>query len=322
MKLNNKSKNILMWFSKNVKTNANNIKKQVKNLKKFNKVVVLTVIIIMFGITSVNAHGGNITGWKDRNSSNIIEHNGKYYGYHNQNGVRHYHEVEWDEQENKWKIVKTAVYYDENFNIISNDDGKETEKVEVKFSSAVDGDTAKFELDGNIITVRFLGIDTPETVHPTKGEQPYGKEASNFTKEKLQNTSKIELEYDNNSSKTDKYNRHLAWIILDGNLLQKELVEKGLAQTYMLQDNYKYAGVLQESEEIAKNQNIGMWSNETTNTLANEISENEIMNTLTDQTVIQGQLEKNSEYIFIIIILILVIIMAVIKKSSYKKRRR
>lgn len=291
-------------------------------MKKFSKVIVITIITIMLGITNVNAHGGNITGWKDRNSSEIIEHNGKYYGYHNQNGVRHYHEVEWDEQENKWKIVKTAVYYDENFNIIDNSNNKTTDKVEVKFDSAVDGDTAKFELDGNIVTVRFLGIDTPETVHPTKGEQAYGKEASNFTKEKLQNASKIELEYDNNSAKIDKYDRQLAWIFVDANLLQKELIENGLAQTYMLQDNYKYAGILQESEEIARNQNIGMWSNEITSTLANEISENEIINTLTDQTVIQVQVEKNSEYILIIIILILVIIMAVIKKSSYKKRRR
>lgn len=290
-------------------------------MKKINKVVVLILIIIMFEITNVNAHGGNITGWKDKNSDKIIEYNGKYYGYHNQNGVRHYHEVEWNEQENKWKIVKTAIYYDENFNIISNDDDKGTEKVEVKFSSAVDGDTAKFELNGDIITVRFLGIDTPETVHPTKGEQPYGKQASNFTKEKLQNASKVELEYDNNSSKTDKYNRHLAWIIVDDNLLQKELVENGLAQTYILQDNYKYAGVLQKSEEIAKNQNMGIWSNEATTNLTSENTVNENI----QENNVENDVNENTqyiEYILIIIILILTIIIILTKKSRHKKRRR
>lgn len=287
-------------------------------MKKFNRVVVLITIIIMFGITTANAHGGNITGWKDRNSDKIIEYDGKYYGYHNQNGERHYHEVEWDKQENKWKIVKTAVYYDENFNIISNDDGKETQKVEVKLSSAMDGDTAKFELNGDIITVRFLGIDTPETVHPTKGEQPYGKEASNFTKERLQNANKIEIEYDNNSSKTDKYNRHLAWIIVDGNLLQEELVEKGLAQTYMLQDNYKYAGVLQESEEIAKNKNIGMWSNETTTNLISENSVNENI----QENHVENDVNENTQYILIIIMLVLTIIIVLIKKSSHGKHNK
>ena len=50
-----------------------------------------------------------------------------------------------------------------------------------------------------------MGIDTPETVHTQKEEQPYGQEASNYTKTRLENGDKIELEYDSNSSEKDKY---------------------------------------------------------------------------------------------------------------------
>lgn len=51
------------------------------------------------------------------------------------------------------------------------------------------------------------------------------------------------------------------WI--DDELLQNLLVENGLAETYMLQNNYKYDGMLQESEEIAKNNKLGIWNEET-----------------------------------------------------------
>ena len=47
-------------------------------------------------------------------------------------------------------------------------------------------------------------------------------------------------------------------------------LENGLAETYMLQNNYKYAGMLQESEEVAKNSKLGIWSDETSNIQNNE----------------------------------------------------
>lgn len=231
-------------------------------MKASQKISIILVTILITLTTTVQAHGGNITGWKDKNSEKIIKSNEKYFGYHNENGKRHYHEVEWNEEKQKWEIVMSAVYYDEKLTKINNSADEKTEKVQVEFLEKVDGDTAKFGLNGENITVRFLGIDTPETVHPTKGEEPFGKEASDFSQENLQNAQKIELEYDKNADKTDKYERHLAWIWVDDVLLQAELVKNGLAKTYMLQDNYKYAGLLQENEEMAKGQKIKIWSDE------------------------------------------------------------
>ncbi|MGN1351481.1 MAG: thermonuclease family protein [Clostridia bacterium] len=242
-------------------------------MRNINKVIVLVLILVTLFNIRVYAHGGNITGWNNKNSTEITEYNGKYYGYHKQNKVRHYHQVEWNEEEQKWQIIKTAVYYDEHFNIINTINNSNTTKIEVKYSKSVDGDTAKFELDGKEITVRFLGIDTPETVHPTKGEEPYGKEASNYTKGKLENAHKIEIEYDENASETDKYERPLVWVWVDDTLLQEELISNGLARTYMLQDNYKYAWMLQENEEKAKEEKVGIWSEEA-KTQENVIVEN------------------------------------------------
>ncbi len=133
------------------------------------------------------------------------------------------------------------------------------EKIPVTLSKCVDGDTAKFELNGETITARFLAIDTPETKHPTKGEEPWGKEASNFTCDSLQKAKKIELEYDSNSDKTDKYNRHLVWIFIDDELLQDNIIKKGYAEVAYLYGDYKYTPLLQDHETIAKKEKLGIW---------------------------------------------------------------
>lgn len=136
------------------------------------------------------------------------------------------------------------------------------EKVAVKFEGCVDGDTIKVMLDDKKTTVRFLAIDTPETVHPIKGEEPYGKEASNYTCDKVKNAKKLELEYDEGSTKTDKYSRALAWVFVDDNLLQKDLVSLGYAKVAYLYGDYKYTDELKEIEKTAKSKKLGVWSEE------------------------------------------------------------
>ena len=280
-------------------------------MRNINKVIVLVLILVTLFNIRVYAHGGNITGWNNKNSTEITEYNGKYYGYHKQNKVRHYHQVEWNEEEQKWQIIKTAVYYDEHFNIINTINNSNTTKIEVKYSKSVDGDTAKFELDGKEITVRFLGIDTPETVHPTKGEEPYGKEASNYTKGKLENAHKIEIEYDENASETDKYERPLVWVWVDDTLLQEELISNGLARTYMLQDNYKYAWMLQENEEKAKEEKVGIWSEEA------KTQENVIVENIESEDNTTGF----AGLIVIVISLIVAILFGKIKQKNKREKK-
>ena len=280
-------------------------------MKKIKNVIMIIVILISICDVSL-AHGGNITGWKDKNSKKITEYNGKYYGYHKEDGVIHYHQVKWDEEKQKWTIILPAIYYDKNFNRIEKNHEESSNKIEVELVGTVDGDTAKFKMNGEQITVRFLGINTKETVDPEIGEEAWGKEASNFTKEKLENATKIELEFDSSADEKDKYNRYLAWIWVDDELLQNSLVESGLAENYMLKNNYKYAGILQESEEYAKNNKLGIWSDETNNIQNNE--NNTIEGNKTD-------IEDNN-ILYMIMSITIVLIISILNITHNTKKRK
>ena len=126
-------------------------------------------------------------------------------------------------------------------------------------SVCVDGDTAKFMVDGQETSVRFLAIDTPETVKPGTEVQEFGKEASNFTCDALKNAEQIRLEFEEDN-KTDKYGRLLAWIFVDDKLLQEELVKQGLAKVAYIYDDYKYTYLLESAEKTAKNEKINIWN--------------------------------------------------------------
>ena len=133
----------------------------------------------------------------------------------------------------------------------------------VTLDKCVDGDTANFKTSsGTVYKTRFLAVDTPETVHPTKEVEAYGKEASDYTCETLTNAKEIKLEYDDNSDREDKYGRTLAWVWVDGVLLQQSLVEKGLAEVAYLYDDYQYTFLLQDAEVVAKANKVGQWSDE------------------------------------------------------------
>lgn len=135
---------------------------------------------------------------------------------------------------------------------------------EVTLVKCVDGDTARFNIDGEDKSTRFLAIDTPESVHPKKKPEKYGKEASEYTCNKLKNAKKIVIEYDDGSTKTDKYDRALAWIFVDDELLQKDLISKGYAKVDYLYGKYKYTDILKEEEQKAKAKKLRIWSTDTT----------------------------------------------------------
>ncbi len=135
-------------------------------------------------------------------------------------------------------------------------------KEEVELSSCVDGDTFKIITNDEVKTVRMLAIDTPETVDSQKEVEYYGKEASNYTCNKLTAAERIEIEYDDNSDYTDKYGRLLGWVFVDGELLQDLLVSNGYAKVAYLYDDYKYTELLQEHEEKALAGNLGIWNEE------------------------------------------------------------
>lgn len=136
-----------------------------------------------------------------------------------------------------------------------------TQNVYVTYFSCIDGDTAKFIVDGNVEVIRFLAVDTPESVHPTKKDEYYGKEASDYTCNLIKNAKQIKLEFDNNSDSEDKYGRLLAWVFVDNELLQSKLVIGGYAKVAYLYADYKYTDVLLKYQADAKQKRLGIWLN-------------------------------------------------------------
>jgi micrococcal nuclease len=123
-----------------------------------------------------------------------------------------------------------------------------------KVKRVIDGDT--FELT-NGDKVRLIGIDTPETVHPQKPVQYFGKEASAFTKKQIEG-KKVRLEYD--VQKSDKYGRLLAYVYLEnGTFLNAELVKQGYANVSTYPPNVKFAEHFTNLQKEARENNRGLW---------------------------------------------------------------
>lgn len=136
-------------------------------------------------------------------------------------------------------------------------EAKKTEDVEIV--SAVDGDTVKVKLNGSTETIRLLLVDTPETVHPNKEPQPFGKDASIYTKSYLKEGMTVQLEIGN--PERDNYNRLLGYIWVDGVLFNQVLVEQGYARVgYIYPPNVKYLEQLLKAQEKAKEKKKGIWS--------------------------------------------------------------
>lgn len=126
----------------------------------------------------------------------------------------------------------------------------------VKVTRVVDGDTIEVDLNGKVEKVRLIGVDTPETVHPTKGEEPYGKEASNFTKAQLTGKN-VSLETD--VQERDNYGRLLAYIWVDGKMFNEVLVREGYAQVATFPPNIKYVDRFTAAQQQARQGNKGLW---------------------------------------------------------------
>lgn len=131
----------------------------------------------------------------------------------------------------------------------------ESNRIVVELVDCIDGDTARFLVDGNEKKVRFLSIDTPESNNYI---EEFGKEAAAYTCNYLENAQLIELEFDALAD-NDSYDRLLAWIWVDDILLQEDLVRKGYAEVTYLYDDYKYNQVLLDFEKEAQNNKVGIW---------------------------------------------------------------
>lgn len=120
-------------------------------------------------------------------------------------------------------------------------------------SRVVDGDTIELATGE---TLRYIGIDTPETVKPNTPVECFGKEASAMNK-KLVEGKYVTLEKD--VSETDKYGRLLRYVYLDGVMVNKVLVEEGYANSASFPPDIAKQEVFKLAELQAREAGKGLW---------------------------------------------------------------
>jgi micrococcal nuclease len=148
----------------------------------------------------------------------------------------------------------------ENSNDLDSEQSKQAteniEKQEVFFKvvKVIDWDTIKLE---NGEAVRYIGIDTPETVHPSKPVQCFGKEASDKNKELVEGKL-VKLEKD--ITDRDKYDRLLRYVWVGDLFINDDLVRQGYAYAYTYPPDVKYAEQFAQAQKEARENNRGLWT--------------------------------------------------------------
>ena len=123
----------------------------------------------------------------------------------------------------------------------------------------IDGDTIQAKTNGKVETIRLIGINTPETVDPRRPVECFGKEASEKTKELL-NDKTVKIETDPSQDMRDKYGRLLAYIFLeDGTNINKKLIEEGYAYEYTHERPYQYQIEFKQAQKQAEEAERGLW---------------------------------------------------------------
>lgn len=161
-----------------------------------------------------------------------------------------------------------------------------------------DGDTVFFGDSANYFKIRFLGVDTPETVGDL---EPFGKEASKFTYDRLSTAKKIvgESEEVGSPATFDQYGRYLGYIWYipangdDFVNLNLELVEAGYSK-YQAID--KYDDYFQKAAAYAEKKKLGIWSGEDPN-FSKEIIEVDIKELATNFDKYLNKRVKFSGYV-------------------------
>jgi micrococcal nuclease len=121
----------------------------------------------------------------------------------------------------------------------------------------VDGDTIKVRLDGGRTErVRYIGIDTPESVKPDTPVECFAKKASHFNAS-LVGGRDVTLRTD--AEDRDRYGRLLAYVYADGRFVNRELVARGYARTLTVPPNVAHADEFARLARNARRAGIGLW---------------------------------------------------------------
>jgi len=121
----------------------------------------------------------------------------------------------------------------------------------------IDGDTIEVLLDGQSYRVRYIGIDTPETVDLRLPVECFGREASERNRQLVEGKT-VRLEKD--VSETDAFARLLRYVWVDGQMINAALVEEGYATVATYPPDVKYVDQLLALQQQARQAGLGLWS--------------------------------------------------------------
>jgi micrococcal nuclease len=120
----------------------------------------------------------------------------------------------------------------------------------------VDGDTIEVLLDGRREDVRYIGVDTPETVKPDTPVQCFGPQASAFN-HSLVEGRRVRLVF--GVERRDVYGRLLAYVYLGDRFVNAALVRQGLARTLTITPNDRFAMRFERLQMRAARAGRGLW---------------------------------------------------------------
>lgn len=131
------------------------------------------------------------------------------------------------------------------------------ERTAARVVEVVDGDTIKVEIAGKTYTVRYIGIDTPETKHPNRSVEWMGLEASEDNRRLVEGQT-VYLEKD--VSEVDRYGRLLRYVYLSNGLfVNAELLQRGYARVSTYPPDVRYQDLFLQLEREAREAGRGLW---------------------------------------------------------------
>jgi micrococcal nuclease len=136
------------------------------------------------------------------------------------------------------------------------DDSADTGPVDATVVRAVDGDTIEARIDGTEEDVRYIGVDTPESVKPDTPVQCYALRASHFNARLVEGET-VRLVFD--AERRDVYGRLLAYVYVGDEFVNAELVRRGYARTLTIPPNDRYAERFQRLATEAADAGRGLW---------------------------------------------------------------
>jgi len=122
---------------------------------------------------------------------------------------------------------------------------------------AVDGDTVEVMRQGQRTRVRYIGINTPESVTPDRPIECFGKEASERNRQLVEGRE-VRLERD--VSETDRFGRLLRYVWVTDDLINAHLVEEGYAEVSTFPPDVRYHNLFVSLERSAREEHRGLWA--------------------------------------------------------------